>query len=123
MTADEEFHRNELVALLADILHWGDRVAKHVDGLSEADFLSDQTAADAVCWCIGCIGEAAGAIRRQWPDLESKLPALELGNAYAMRNRIMHGYASVDLRVVWRAATISVPRLVEMTRRHLDDVK
>jgi uncharacterized protein with HEPN domain len=80
--------------------------------MSEAGFAKNAAAADAVCWCLSCIGEAAGAIRRAWPSLEHELPELQLASAYAMRNRISHGYASIDLGVVWQTATVSVPLLV-----------
>jgi uncharacterized protein with HEPN domain len=50
----------ELAYLLSDIVYWRERVAFHLDGMSEEDFARDITASDAVCWCLGCVGEAAG---------------------------------------------------------------
>lgn len=105
--------------LLADIVFWGERLAGHIDGFDERRFEQDRLACDAVCWCIACIGEAAGNIRRMHPDLVELSADLQLAHAYAMRNRIAHGYASVDLGILWNTATDSVPSLVEAARQRL----
>jgi uncharacterized protein with HEPN domain len=62
-------------------------------------------------------GEAAGAISRRWPDYAAEL---QLSSAYAMRNRIAHGYFKIDFGIVWAAATISVPTLVSAARAKID---
>jgi uncharacterized protein with HEPN domain len=109
----------ELATILTDIVFWGDRVWRHVAGVSEDRFLSDDLRSDAVCFCISCIGEAPARIRREWPDFAAANPDLELAAASAVRNRIVHGYFAVDNRIVWTAATVSIPRLVEVARKHL----
>jgi uncharacterized protein with HEPN domain len=39
-----------------------------------------------------------------------------------MRNRISHGYFSIDFGIVWKAATESVPELVIAARKEIDAV-
>jgi uncharacterized protein with HEPN domain len=109
----------ELTTALKDIVFWGDRVGQHLAGVSEDRFLIDDLRSDAVCFCISCLGEAAARIRREWPNFVATRPDLELAAASAMRNRIVHGYFAVDNRIVWTAATVSIPRLVEMARKLL----
>ena len=106
--------------LLLDIVYWGERLAAHVRGLTEADFAGNGIVSDAVCWCLLCIGEAAGALHRVNPKLISADPALELMKAYGMRNRLAHDYGGIDLGVVWLAATVSLPEMVAAARRQLD---
>ena len=106
--------------LLSDIVFWGERVSQHLSGVDEAEFLSTPALSDAVCWCISCIGEAAGRLRQEWPDVDARNAELELANAYAMRNRIAHGYFDLDEEILWQAATVSIPKLVAAARRVLD---
>jgi len=114
--------RPEMVRLFSDVVFWGERIIDHLHGVTEDEFASDRLRCDAVRWCIACIGEAAGKIVQRWPDLGPLHAELELSNAYAMRNRISHGYFSIDFGIVWRAATESVPALVIAARREIDAV-
>ena len=106
----------DLKRLLADIIFWGERLTLHLGSIGESEFHGDATTCDAVCWCIACIGEAAGAISRRWPDYDAEL---QLSSAYAMRNRIAHGYFKIDFGIVWAAATVSVA-LVTAARAKID---
>jgi uncharacterized protein with HEPN domain len=37
-----------------------------------------------------------------------------------MRNRIVHGYSSVDLNIVWEVATRNLPTLMPLLKNILD---
>jgi uncharacterized protein with HEPN domain len=71
---------------------------------------------DAVAKCVEAIGEAAGQIARMEPDLESRHPDLRLSDAYSARNRLSHGYHSIDYGVLWQMAKTSIPSTVEAAR-------
>lgn len=107
---------SDLPRLLRDMAFWADRATAHVLTHTETSFALDDKAADAVCWCITCVGEAAGAIQRRWPELKDEL---DLSQAYAMRNRITHGYFAVDLGIVWNVAENYLPRLSAAAREKL----
>jgi len=109
----------DLIAALRDIVFWGERIECHLAGATEEQFLNSDLLCDAVCFCISCIGEAAARLRRDKPEFAEANPELELTKSAAMRNRIVHGYFAVNQRIVWSAATISVPALVEAARRQL----
>jgi len=53
------------------------------------------------------IGEAMNRLAAEYPEIV--VP--ESRKMIAMRNRIIHGYAGIDDRIVWQAATQSVPAL------------
>lgn len=72
--------------LLRDIVSWGERVATFVEGLSFEDFDASDLHQMAVIKCIEAIGEAAGSIRRHYPDFVAQYPELELEEAYRARN-------------------------------------
>lgn len=88
-------------ALLGDIVRWGERLAVHVAGMTAEEFLEDAKTQDAVCKCLEVIGEASRGLMLADPNLETRHPGLALTRAYRARNRLTHGYDSVDYRVVW----------------------
>jgi uncharacterized protein with HEPN domain len=108
-------------ALLRDIVFWGNRLAEHLAGVDEVRFVADAIICDASCWCMVCIGEAAGRIRRLQPDILDHRPYFELAKAYAMRNRLAHGYDALDPGLLWEAVTVSVPALVRQVQFAIDD--
>lgn len=65
---------------------------------------------------IGNIGEALNGAARSEPNIVSTIPSLR--QVIDMRNRLIHGYDSVDDSIVWKAATERVPVL----RQRIDDL-
>jgi len=103
-------------AWLRDIVTYGDRLARHLDGVTRSDFLSNEVIQDAVAKCVEAIGEAAGQIARMESNLESRHRDLRLSDAYSARNRLSHGYHSIDYGVLWQTAKMSIPATVEAAR-------
>lgn len=64
--------RRPVEAWLRDIVTYGERLARHLDGVTRSDFLSNEAIQDAVAKCVEAIGEAAGQIARMDSDLESR---------------------------------------------------
>ena len=70
-------------------------------------------ARDALLWNLTVVGEAVGqipdALRAQHPDVPWTQPV-------RLRNRIVHGYWSVDLDVIHSVALSDLPGFVEQVR-------
>lgn len=70
-------------------------------------------ARDALLWNLTVVGEAVGqipdALRAQHPDVPWTQPI-------RLRNRIVHGYWSVDLDVIHSVALSDLPGFVEQVR-------
>lgn len=62
------------------------------------------------------IGEASGDILRRYPELARTNPQLALVEAYRTRNRLSHGYETIDWEIVWNAATSDIPELIVKAR-------
>lgn len=103
-------------AWLRDIVDYGERLARHLDGVSRSDFLVNEMVQDAAAKCVEAIGEAAGQIVRLEPDLESRFTDLRLADAYSARNRLSHGYHSIDYGVLWKTAKTSIPATVKAAK-------
>jgi uncharacterized protein with HEPN domain len=94
----------------------GERIDRVLADKTKADFQTDEILELAVTRCIEVIGEASGKILRFHPGFADEHPELELVEAYRMRNRLLHGYDTVDWQVVWNTATHYVPVLVSHVR-------
>ena len=108
---------------LHDIVAWSERLLGYVDGLDEEAFLRTPIVQDTVSRCATIVGEAANNLRRAMPDVEQRFPSLELGYAYAMRNRLVQGYGGVDYRILWRTAQSSIPPLLDQARAVLAELE
>ena len=102
--------------LLADVIVWGERIGRFTSGKTVDEFLADETLQLAVSKCIEAIGEASGSILRVSTGFGDEHPELELAEAYRMRNRLAHGYDTIDWLVVWDTVTVYVPNLVSHAR-------
>jgi uncharacterized protein with HEPN domain len=102
--------------LIQDIVEWGERLAAHLEGVSREALQRDARTQDAVCRCFEVIGEAARGLMLADPGMESRHPGLSLRSAYALRNRIAHGYARIDYDVLWATAHDAVPKMVAAAR-------
>ena len=64
----------------------------------------------AILHKLTIIGEAAN---RLTPELKVTYPDVPWRNIVAFRNVIVHAYFTIDWDVVWVAATVRVPELIE----------
>jgi uncharacterized protein with HEPN domain len=95
----------------------GERLRRHLTGVSRDGFASDQKTQDAVSRCIAVLGEAAARLIEQAPALDARFPDLELRAARATRNRLLHAYFDIDLEILWRTAHEDVPPMVDAAAR------
>ncbi|MFL6230550.1 MAG: DUF86 domain-containing protein [Pyrinomonadaceae bacterium] len=58
---------------------------------------------------IEIIGEAAGRVSAGGRAACAVIP---WANIVGMRNRLIHGYFSIDLDIVWKTATAELPQLI-----------
>ena len=72
----------------------------------------------AVVRALEIIGEAARQIPEQ---LRQRYPAVPWSETIGMRNKVIHGYFGVDLRVVWDTVLEDLPALRESVVRMLKD--
>ena len=78
-------------------------------------FMAERMIQDAVIRNFEVIGEAAGQLSK---SLREK-PGFDWRPIIAFRNRLIHGYASVDLLLVWDVVVNELPALKSEVARHL----
>lgn len=85
------------------------KVGRFVAGRARRDLDDDELLEAGLIRTIEVVGEALSQVSPQTRSLHQEIPWRD---AIGMRNRLVHGYDSVDLDVVWRTATEEVPALL-----------
>ena len=85
-----------------------DRLQRYVGAQSRDRFEADEVLQDAVIRQLEILGEAASRVT---PEFRDSVPEIPWSKVIGTRHRLIHGYLSVDLMVVWHTATHHVPRL------------
>ena len=76
--------------------------------MTKDDFLRDETLTRACIRSLEVIGEAARSVPE---DLKRRNSHVQWREMAGMRDRLIHGYFSVDYEIVWDAVTNKVPEL------------
>ena len=72
---------------------------------------------DALLWNYTVLGEAVGQISR---GTKKRFPAVAWQQPVRLRNRIVHGYWSIDLEILLATAQHQLPKLVSDLRKVLE---
>jgi uncharacterized protein with HEPN domain len=100
--------------LLLDIAEAGESILQHTGGHTLADYSGNRFFRRAVEREFEIIGEALNRLTRI--DAVTAARVSDLRVIVDFRNRIIHGYDTVDDKVVWGAVEQYLPRLVDEIR-------
>lgn len=104
--------------LLLDVREAGESILQHTGGRSFEDYSADRFFRRAVEREFEIIGEALNRLERL--DSSTAARITELRRIIDFRNRIIHGYDTVDDAVVWGIVQSHLPRLVQEVSGLLD---
>lgn len=107
--------RRELLLLeeMAEAAEQGDLL---VDGITAKDLTADRVRRDALLWNFTVLGEAATQIP---DDVKQRFPEVAWRQPSRLRNRIVHGYWSIDLEILHTTAPEQLPVFAAEMRRIL----
>lgn len=94
---------------LLDALGARRAVAQFTAGTSFEDYVSSPLLRSAFGRQVEILGEAMSQALQDDPSLADKIP--EIRRVVGMRNRIIHGYDSVDDRIIWDVVQVKIPFL------------
>jgi len=104
--------------LLNDIQEAARRIAAYIAAMPYEAFLGDTKTQDAVVRNLEIIGEATKrfpmSVREQYPEIPWTGMA-------GMRDRIIHGYDTVDLQIVWDVVKQDIPEIKPQIQQILAD--
>jgi uncharacterized protein with HEPN domain len=109
---------NEFLDFVEDILDAMDYAEVFLRDMTYDEFQDDLRTNFAVVRALEIIGEAT---KRLPMDLRDKYPDVPWKNMAGMRDRIIHGYDTVDLRIVWDVVKVDVPQIKPQIQQILVD--
>src|SRR5919197_604271 len=80
-----------------------------VRGKKRPDLDSERVLSLALVRLLEIIGEAAGRVTK---ELQAQNPDVVWPQIVGLRNRLIHGYDSVDMDILWQILTADLPRLI-----------
>ncbi len=89
------------------------RIFDYVEDIGEVDFLTNALVQDAVLRNLEIIGEASNKLVRYHDKFIKQYPDVPWEDMYWMRNRISHGYFSIDFEIIWKTIEQDLPTLEE----------
>ncbi len=106
------------LARVWDIVRWGERLARLLNGVTWDEYRGDEEKQVAVERCIEVIGEAARYFSNEFKRTHPEVPWRDI---VQQRNVIAHGYFFLEHDRLWGVATVEVPRLLAQLAPLLDD--
>ncbi len=88
-------------------------IRQYVSQLTEEEFRRNVMVQDALTRRIEIVGEAASQLDEAFRQHHPEIPWQKI---IAMRNRLIHGYFTLDLNVVWDTAEKDTPVLEQQLR-------
>jgi len=102
--------------ILLQIIKRCNRVVEKVSNISEAEFSLNDDIKEVVCFNLFQIGELANGLSVEFIKEYNKIPWKQI---IGMRNRIVHGYDTINLEIVWSTAIESIPELKSYSKEIL----
>lgn len=101
---------HDAMAAMLDMLIAARRAVKRLATATEEEFLADEDAQWFMFSQIVIIGEAANRV-----DVETRAryPHVPWSAAISMRHRMVHGYDSIDWRIVYATVKHDLPVLIQ----------
>jgi uncharacterized protein with HEPN domain len=104
------------VLLLEEMIEAAGQAVALVQGVTAVDVAADRMRRDALLWNFAVLGEAAAQLSA---ELQERFPEVPWRQPARLRNRIVHGYWSIDLDVVCTTAEEQLPSFIGDLRRVL----
>ena len=101
MIKDDDVYLRQMLEAIETVL-------SYVNGIKFDDFERDQMLQDAVIRKIEIIGEAARRLSVGFVEDHADLPLVQ---AVSIRNKLIHEYDDIDLKIVWDTVTVDLQKI------------
>ena len=99
--------------LLTEIVDACERIIELLAGRNVADVEANRDVRDALLWNYTVLGEAASKVSERLKDAH---PSVPWNDPVRLRNRIVHGYWSIELDILASTAEQDLPGMLAAVR-------
>lgn len=100
--------KNELI--VRKLIAYSGKILQYCHGMNYDTFSQDTKSVEACVFNLSQMGELTNRLDSAFTQQHKEIPWHYL---YALRNRIVHDYEGVNLRLVWEIITDDLPPLLE----------
>ena len=104
------------VLLLEEMIEAAEKASQLVEGATVGTLAREHQRRDAMLWNFTVLGEASAQLSA---ELKQRFPEVPWQQPSRLRNRIVHGYWSIDLEILHTTAQDQLPDFVVELRRVL----
>ena len=104
--------------ILLQIVKRCNRIDDILSNVTKKDFDSNENIKELACFNLFQIGELANSLSDDFIMNYNEIPWKQI---IGMRNKIVHGYATVEFDIVWGTSKDSVPKLKDYCKRILSN--
>jgi uncharacterized protein with HEPN domain len=97
------------ILLLTEMIDAAEQAQRLTADITVSQLETDRQRRDALLWNFTVLGEASGQLSAQ---LKDRFPDIAWQQPMRLRNRIIHGYWSIDLEVLHTTATEQLPAFI-----------
>lgn len=108
---------HDVDASLADMLIAARRAVRRLGHTSESDYSKDTDLQWVLFSQLLILGEAANRVER---TCQAELSEIPWSSIVGMRNRLVHGYDSIDWAIVYFTVRDELPKLVDVLERYIE---
>jgi uncharacterized protein with HEPN domain len=112
--------RHDDIIALQHMLDYAREAVDMVAGKVQEDLENERMLELALVRLVEIIGEAAGRVSHGG---QIKYPEIPWREVIGMRNRLIHGYDSVDYSILWDTVELDLPPLIAQLEKILQDNK
>lgn len=112
--------KREVGDFIEDIIDAMNKALKFIEGISYEEFARDDKTIFAVIRAIEVVGEAVKKIPE---ETREKYPEIPWKGMAGMRDKVIHGYFGVDVRVVWDTVKKRIPEVKPLFERILSELE
>jgi uncharacterized protein with HEPN domain len=104
---------------LEDIIDAAEKIERFTNGMSYEAFVEDEKTVDAVLRNFEVMGEATKNLPESFQETHDHVPWTEMAG---MRDRLIQGYATVDLEIIWTTIQRDIPEILTDVRSVMADL-
>jgi uncharacterized protein with HEPN domain len=101
------------ILLVSEMIDAAEQARLLADGVTALELERDRQRRDALLWNFTVLGEAAARLS---DDTRARFPAVQWQQPARLRNRVVHGYWSIDIEILHTTATEQLPQFVDDLR-------
>jgi uncharacterized protein with HEPN domain len=107
------------ILLLTEMIDAAEQAHQLTAGITIGQLETDRQRRDALLWNFTVLGEAAGQLSA---EVKNRFPGIPWQQPIRLRNRIVHGYWSIDLEILHTTAAEQLPAFAADLRHVLGSI-